>query len=119
MEWIAHRVVMDLAQRPVRPLLTLPTRYFDDHSAGNLLSRLTYDVNQVMTATTQALVTLVKDGLAVIGLLGWMLYLNWKLSLMAFLIAPGIALIMRLVSRRLRRLEPGIAGTDGRSEPCD
>ncbi|MBK8537146.1 MAG: hypothetical protein IPL59_19830 [Candidatus Competibacteraceae bacterium] len=77
---------------------------FDDHSAGNLLSRLTYDVNQVMTATTQALVTLVKDGLSVIGLLGWMLYLNWKLSLMAFLIAPGIALIMRLVSRRPRRL---------------
>ena len=57
-----------------------------------------------MTATTQALVSLVKDGLSVIGPLGWMLYLNWQLSLMAFLIAPGIALIMRLVSRRLRRL---------------
>ncbi|HRD50747.1 MAG TPA: lipid A export permease/ATP-binding protein MsbA [Candidatus Contendobacter sp.] len=104
MEWIAHRVVMDLRNALFARLLTLPTRYFDDHSAGNLLSRLTYDVNQVMTATTQALVTLVKDGLSVIGLLGWMLYLNWKLSLMAFLIAPGIALIMRLVSRRLRRL---------------
>ncbi len=104
MEWIAHRVVMDLRNALFARLLTLPTRYFDDHSAGNLLSRLTYDVNQVMTTTTQALVTLVKDGLAVIGLLGWMLYLNWKLSLMAFLIAPGIALIMRLVSRRLRRL---------------
>jgi len=104
MHWIAHRVVMDLRDAMFNRLLTLPTRYFDDHSAGNLLSRLTYDVSQVMTATTQALVTLVKDGLAVIGLLGWMLYLNWKLSLMAFLIAPGIALIIRVVSRRLRRL---------------
>ena len=104
MHWIAHRVVMDLRDAMFNRLLTLPTRYFDDHSAGNVLSRLTYDVSQVMTATTQALVTLVKDGLAVIGLLGWMLYLNWKLSLMAFLIAPGIALIMRVVSRRLRRL---------------
>ena len=104
MDWIAHRVVMDLRNALFAKLLTLPTRYFDDHSAGNLLSRLTYDVNQVMTATTQALVSLVKDGLSVIGLLGWMLYLNWQLSLMAFLIAPGIALIMRLVSRRLRRL---------------
>ncbi len=104
MDWIAHRVVMDLRNALFSKLLTLPTRYFDDHSAGNLLSRLTYDVNQVMTATTQALVSLVKDGLSVIGLLGWMLYLNWQLSLMAFLIAPGIALIMRLVSRRLRRL---------------
>jgi len=104
MHWIAHRVVMDLRDAMFNRLLTLPTRYFDDHSAGNLLSRLTYDVSQVMTATTQALVTLVKDGLAVIGLLGWMLYLNWKLSLMAFLIAPGIVIIIRVVSRRLRRL---------------
>ena len=104
MEWIAQRVVTDLRGDLFARLLTLPTRYFDDHSAGNLLSRLTYDVTQVMSATTQALVTLVRDGLTVIGLLGWMLYLNWKLSLLAFLIAPGIALIMRLVSRRLRRL---------------
>ncbi|MDS4021968.1 MAG: lipid A export permease/ATP-binding protein MsbA [Candidatus Competibacter sp.] len=104
MEWVAHRVVMDLRNALFARLLALPTRYFDDHSAGSLLSRLTYDVSQVMTATTQALVTLVKDGLSVVGLLGWMLYLNWKLSLLAFLIAPGIALIVRLVSRRLRRL---------------
>ncbi len=104
MNWIAHRVVMDLRAALFNRLLTLPTRYFDDHSAGNLLSRLTYDVTQVMNATTQALITVVKDGLAVIGLLGWMLYLNWQLSLMAFLIAPGIAFIVRTVSRRLRRL---------------
>ena len=104
MEWIAHRVVMDLRDALFGHLLTLPTRYFDDHSAGSLLSRLTYDVSQVMTATTQALVTLIKDGLAVTGLLGWMLYLNWRLSLLAFLVAPGVALIMRLISRRLRGL---------------
>lgn len=104
MNWIAHRVVMDLRAALFNGLLTLPTRYFDDHSAGNLLSRLTYDVTQVMNATTQALMTLIKDGLAVIGLLGWMLYLNWQLSLMAFLIVPGIAFIVRTVSRRLRRL---------------
>lgn len=104
MEWIAQRVVMDLRDALFGRLLTLPTRYLDHHSTGSLLSRLTYDVSQVMAATTQALVTLVKDGLAVVGLLGWMLYLNWKLSLLAFLVAPGIALVLRLVSRRLRGL---------------
>ena len=104
MSWIAHRVVMDLRKALFNKLLTLPTRYFDDHSAGHLLSRLTYDVTQVMNATTEALIVLVKDGLSVIGLLGWMLYLNWKLSLMALLIVPGVALIVRAVSRRLRRL---------------
>ncbi len=104
MAWIAQRVVMDLRNALFARLLTLPAQYFDDHSAGSLLSRLTYDVTQVMTATTQALVTLVRDGLAVTGLLAWMLYLNWKLSLLAFLIAPGIGLIMRFISQRLRRL---------------
>ena len=104
MEWIAQRVVMDLRAALFGRLLTLPVHYFDQHSAGSLLSRLTYDVSQVMIATTQALVTLVKDGLAVIGLLGWMLYLNWQLSLLAFVVAPGVALILRLVSRRLRGL---------------
>jgi subfamily B ATP-binding cassette protein MsbA len=104
MSWIAHQVVTDLRDALFARLLSLPTRYFDDHSAGSLLSRLTYDVSQVMTATTQALVTLVKDGLSVIGLLGWMLYLNWKLSLLVLLITPGITIIMRLVSQRLRRL---------------
>ncbi len=104
MSWIAHQVVTDLRDALFARLLALPTRYFDDHSAGSLLSRLTYDVSQVMTATTQALVALVKDGLSVIGLLGWMLYLNWKLSLLVLLITPGITIIMRLVSSRLRRL---------------
>ncbi len=104
MSWIAHRVVMDLRDALFARFLALPTCYFDHHSAGNLLSRLTYDVNQVMTASTQALVTLVRDGLAVIGLLAWMFYLNWQLSLLAFVIAPGIGLIMRAISRRLRRL---------------
>ena len=89
MSWIAHQVVTDLRDALFARLLSLPTRYFDDHSAGSLLSRLTYDVSQVMTATTQALVALVKDGLSVIGLLGWMLYLNWKLSLLVLLITPA------------------------------
>lgn len=104
MEWIAQRVVMDLRSALFGRLLTLPVAYFDQHSAGSLLSRLTYDVSQVMIATTQALVTLVKDGLAVIGLLAWMLYLNWQLSLLAFVVTPGVAVILRLVSRRLRGL---------------
>ncbi len=104
MGWVAQRVVMDLRNALFAHLLKLPSYYFDNNSASTILSRLTYDVTQVMTATTQVLVTLVRDGLAVIGLLTWMLYLNWKLSLLAFLIAPGIWFITRMISRRLRLL---------------
>ena len=104
MQWVATRVVMDLRAEMFQKLLGLPTHRFDDFSAGALLSKLTYDVNQVMNASTQALVTLVRDSVAVLGLLAWMFYLNWQLSLIAFLIAPAIAIVVKLISRRLRRL---------------
>ncbi len=104
MKWVAHRVVMDLRAALFQRLLTLPTRYFDQHPSGALLSKITYDTLQVMNATTQALVTLVRDSLATAGLLAWMFWLNWRLSLMVFLIGPAIALVVRIVARRLRRL---------------
>jgi subfamily B ATP-binding cassette protein MsbA len=104
MRWVATRVVMDLRSEMFEKLLVLPTHRFDDTSAGSLLSKLTYDVNQVMMASTDALIILVRDSLAVVGLLTWIFYLNWQLSLITLLIAPFVAIIVRLVSHRLRRL---------------
>jgi len=113
MKWVANRVVMDLRGEMFGKLLVLPTQRFNDFSAGALLSKLTYDVNQVMTATTEALVTLVRDSVSVAGLLAWMFYLNWKLSLIAFLIAPSIAIVVKLISRRLRQLSRELQGSMG------
>jgi subfamily B ATP-binding cassette protein MsbA len=104
MQWVANRVVMELRGDMFAKLLVLPTQRFNDSSAGALLSKLTYDVNQVMTAVTEVVVTLVRDSIAVVGLLAWMFYLNWKLSLIALLIAPSIAIVVRLIGERLRRL---------------
>jgi subfamily B ATP-binding cassette protein MsbA len=104
MQWVAHRVVMDLREALFNKLLLLPTQRFDNTPGGVLLSKLTYDVTQVMSASTQTVVTLVRDSVAVLGLLLWIFYLNWKLALIAFLVAPSIVLVMRLVSQRLRRL---------------
>jgi subfamily B ATP-binding cassette protein MsbA len=104
MKAVANRVVMDLRNEMFGKLLSLPTRRFDDTSTGNLLSKLTYDVSQVTNASTQALVTLVQDSVAVVGLLLWIVYLNWKLALISFLVAPVIMLVVRLISRRLRGL---------------
>ena len=113
LQWVAHRVVMDLRTEMFQRLLTLPTPRFDESSAGALLSKLTYDVTQVMNATTHALVVLLRDSVAVIGLLAWMLYLNWKLSLIAFLMAPAMAFTVRLISRRLRRLSRELQSSMG------
>jgi len=104
MQWVATRVVMDIRNAMFNKLLVLPTRRFDDISAGALLSKLTYDVNQVMQTSTETLIILVRDGFSVVGLLLWIFYLNWKLSVSTLLIVPFIALIVRLASRRLRRL---------------
>ncbi|MCK5522230.1 MAG: lipid A export permease/ATP-binding protein MsbA [Thiomargarita sp.] len=104
MTYVASRLVMDLRAAMFRKILTLPTSEFDKTSSGVLLSKVTYDVNRVMAAATDALVILVRDSLAVIGLLAWMFYLNWMLSLIVFSTVPAIIIVIRIVSKRLRKI---------------
>ncbi|MDX1655351.1 MAG: lipid A export permease/ATP-binding protein MsbA, partial [Candidatus Competibacteraceae bacterium] len=113
MKWVAQKVMMDLRSALFAQLLVLPVRYFSRHPSGTLLSKVTYDTQQVMAATTQALVTLVRDSVTVVGLLAWMLYLNWQLSLVMFLIIPAVALVVRIAARRLRRLSRRLQGLMG------
>ena len=79
------------------------------------MSRIAYDVNGVTAAATNVLTVLVRDSLAVVGLLGWLLYLNWKLTLIALAVAPLIAIVVQLFSRRLRRVEPRGPARHGRT----
>jgi subfamily B ATP-binding cassette protein MsbA len=102
MTWVAARVVLDLRVAMFNKLLSLPTPQFDNYSSGVLLSKVTYDVNRVMLATTDVLIVLISDSLVVIGLLAWMFYLNWFLSLIVFSTVPIIMFIIHIVSRRLR-----------------
>jgi ATP-binding cassette, subfamily B, bacterial MsbA len=111
--WVAARLVQDLRQAMFSRLIGLPTRRFDNTAAGVLMSKFTYDVTRVMQAGTEALIVLVRDGLAVIGLLAWMLYLNWQLSLIVFAIVPLIALSVRITGRKLRRLNTALQNTMG------
>ena len=83
-------------------LLELPASYYDDRASGNLISRLTYDAAQVTTAATSVLTVIFKDSLAMIGLIAWMLWLNWKLTLLALVMAPIIVGVVRKISGRLR-----------------
>jgi len=113
MTWIASRLVMDLRAEMFDKILTLPTKEFDNTSSGVLLSKVTYDVSRVMAASTDALVIIVRDSLAVLGLLIWMFYLNWLLSSIIFTIVPVIIIIIRLVSKRLRRINTSLQDTMG------
>jgi ATP-binding cassette, subfamily B, bacterial MsbA len=100
--WVASRVVFDLRGEMFGRLLNLPTTRFDNASAGALLSKVTFDANRVMLATTEAVIIIVRDSLAVLGLLLWMFYLNWQLSLILFSIVPFIVLVVKYSGKKMR-----------------
>jgi subfamily B ATP-binding cassette protein MsbA len=102
--WVSNKVVLDLRNAMFERLLTLPTRYYDDRSSGVLISKVAYDVGGVTSAATTVLTVLVRDTLAVAGLLGWLLYLNWRLTLVTLVIAPGVAIVVKVFSKRMRRM---------------
>jgi subfamily B ATP-binding cassette protein MsbA len=102
--WVGQRVVMDLRKRMFERLLTLPQRYYGDTVSGKLISKFTFDVTLVSAAVTNVVTVLVRDSITVIGLLAYLLWLNWQLTLITFVIIPPIALAVRVFSRRLRNL---------------
>jgi len=104
LQWVSHRLVLDLRGVMFSRLVRFPTRYFDGQSSGVLLSKVAYDVSNVTAAATNVITIVVKDTIAIVGLLGWLLYLNWKLTLIALLVGPAIAWFVRVLSRRLRKM---------------
>jgi subfamily B ATP-binding cassette protein MsbA len=104
MAWVSNKVVLDVRNAMFGRLLALPTRYFDHHSSGELMSKIAYDVAGLNAAATTVLTVLVRDTLAVVGLLGWLFYLNWQLTLITLVITPAVALVIKLTGKRLRRM---------------
>jgi ATP-binding cassette, subfamily B, bacterial MsbA len=100
--WVGNKVVMDLRDEMFHKLLTLPTRYYDDHATGNLISKLTFDVTQVTSAATNVVTVSIRDSIIVVGLLGWLFYLNWKLTLLSLVMFPIIAFMLKIINGRLR-----------------
>ncbi len=102
--WVAQKVVVDLRKHMFATLVRLPTAFYDANTTGNLISKFTYNVQQVTGAATSAMTVLVKDSLAVLGLLGFMFYLNWQLTSASLIVGPLIVLIIRSFSKRLRAM---------------
>ena len=113
MSWVSNNVIAELRMAMFERLLKLPSNYYGDAQSGRLMSRIAYDVNGVAVAATSALTSLVKDSLSVAGLLFWLLYLNWRLTLITLAIIPLIALVVRSFGGRLRRISRGIQESQG------
>lgn len=101
---VATKVVLSLRTAMFEKLLRLPASYFDREPSAVLISKLTYNTQQISPIITVSLITIVKDSLIVLGLLGYMLYQNWQLSLAFFTVLPAIAYVIRSISGRLRAL---------------
>jgi subfamily B ATP-binding cassette protein MsbA len=103
LSWVGRRVVADLRQQMFEHLLRAPTRYYDNQGSGHILAKLTYNVENVATAATSAITTLVRDGFSVIGLMAYMLYLNAGLSAIFLVIGPLMAGAVKYATKRFRR----------------
>jgi subfamily B ATP-binding cassette protein MsbA len=104
MSWVSNKVITDLRQLMFERLMRLPASYFDAHASSIPATRIAYDVNGVAAAATSTLTVLIRDTLSVLGLVGWLLWLNWKLTLISLAVIPLTALVVRAFSKRLRRL---------------
>ena len=104
MAWTGHRVVFDLRRQMVDRLLSLPTSYFDAQAPGRLISKFTFDAYQLAAAASSAITTAIRSTLTIAGSVGLLLWLNWRLTLIASIVLPTVGVVIRYFSRRLRRI---------------
>ncbi|KMQ74708.1 lipid A export permease/ATP-binding protein MsbA [Marinobacter subterrani] len=111
--YVGRQVINALRNQVFNRLMTLPSRYFDDNASGRLVSKLTFNVEQVAEATTDAVTITLREGLTIVGLLGYMLYTNWKLTLIFLAVGPLIAAVVSFASKRFRKISQRIQGSMG------
>jgi ATP-binding cassette, subfamily B, bacterial MsbA len=110
MRYVGRQVVKHLRRQLFERLLVMPVQHFQHQSSGELISRLTYNVEQVANAATDGFSVLVRDTLTIIVLLGWMFYLSVSLTLAVLVIAPFVVLVVKVVARRFRKISHRIQG---------
>ena len=113
MSSVARNLVHALRCDVFNHMLHLPGRFFDDHSTGHLISRVTYHVEQVTGAATKAVTILLREGLFVIGLVLYLLWTNWMLTLLFLAVTPLIGGVVSYASKRFRRISRRIQRSMG------
>ncbi|MBL4293825.1 lipid A ABC transporter ATP-binding protein/permease MsbA [Vibrio fluvialis] len=113
LSWVSGNVVMLMRRRIFNQFMHMPVSFFDRESTGGLLSRITYDTEQVAGATSKALVSIVREGASIVGLLVLMFWNSWQLSLVLLVVAPIVALGIRVVSKRFRKISKNMQTTMG------
>ena len=108
MSVIGRNVIRELRKEMFSRLLTLPKSFYDKATTGELISKFSYDVEQVANSTTKAITVFIRDVLTVLALVGWMFYLDTKLAFVFVTVAPVVALLVLSVSKRFRTISQNI-----------
>jgi len=114
MAYTGHRVVFDLRRRLIDKLLALPTPFYDQTAAGVVQSKVTFDAHQLASAASGTITTAVRSTLTIAASFGWLMWLNWRLTLLTFVVLPVVGVTIRYFSRRLRRIARDIQTRTGR-----
>ena len=104
LSYVLNRALLDLRLRMFKTMLHAPAAFFQRETASTIINAIVFEVNQVLNVLTGVLVTLVRDSLTVLFLLGYLFYLNWRLTLIVAVILPAIGWLVSKINRRLRRL---------------
>ncbi|HBO23690.1 MULTISPECIES: lipid A ABC transporter ATP-binding protein/permease MsbA [unclassified Providencia] len=102
--WVSGKVVMNMRRKLFGHMMGMPVSFFDQQSTGTLLSRITYDSEQVASSSSGALITIIRESAYIIGLFAMMFYYSWQLSLILIVIAPVVSITIRIVSKRFRSI---------------
>jgi subfamily B ATP-binding cassette protein MsbA len=111
--WVGNNVVADLRQKLFEHIMSMPVAFHDQTSTGSLISKITFDTEQVLNSVSKSILVIVQQSAFIIGLLGLMFYYSWQLSLIFLLITPVIAVIVSVVSKRFGKVSKNIQGAMG------
>jgi len=106
--WVGRKVVNDLRRLVFKQYLTLPQSFYDQHSSGGLISRMTFDIEQMANGVSKNFVIIIREILSIVFYLGVMFWYSWKLALISFIVFPLIGLIITFINKRFRRIGHGI-----------
>jgi subfamily B ATP-binding cassette protein MsbA len=113
LNWVGRSAIRDLRAQLFNQFLRLPTRFFDEGSTGELLSKLTYNTEQVAEAISNAIVVVLRDTLTLIVVVGVMIYLSWQLTALVAIVAPTVGFLVAYLSKAFRRYSGRIQSSMG------
>lgn len=111
--WVSGMVVMHMRRRLFCHMMRMPVSFFDQQSTGTLLSRITYDSEQVASSSSSVLVIVVRESASIIALFCMMFYYSWQLSVILIVLSPIVSITIRIVSKRFRNISKNMQNTMG------